>query len=336
MAKKKEVVDLVNNYYETANQENKDIVEEYLENATHLTEQSLKQYRSAAKVWLAYINRYLNNKHISEIKPLDFQKYQNWLYNQGIYEANIKMKRSLVSNINEYLILYYGDEERYKSFRNFVTKAIKVPVTGKKYKKEPLTDEEYKNLCTYLEEHEEWQKLAYLKFTYISGCRKNESASLLKEVVNYKPIEKMIKVRDEDGKEHVVPMKKYKTNLIKCKGKKSDEPRRLSFDEDTMYYLKKWLEVRGEDDCPYMFITGKGEKAHKPDIKIFNRWCNYFEEFIGRRLHPHLLRSSRASSLALHGKNIEAIQNLLGHKSSETTRIYIVKEDNDEEDELFV
>jgi len=35
------------------------------------------------------------------------------------------------------------------------------------------------------------------------------------------------------------------------------------------------------------------------------------------------------------GKNIEAIQNLLGHKDASTTKIYIVKDDEDDDDELF-
>ena len=336
MARKQEVLDLTNQYYENANEENKRIANEYLENATHLSPESLKQYKSAARVWISYINKFLNNKNFRDIKPMEFQRYQNWLYNQGIYEANIKMKRSLVSNLNEYMILYYGDEEEYKTFRNFVTQAIKVPVTGKKYQKEPLTIEEYENLCKYLEEKKEWQKLAYLKFTYVSGCRKRESLSLLKEVVNYKPIENMTKVKDENGVEHTVPIKKYKTNPIKCKGKKGDAPRKLTFDEDTLHYLKKWLAVRGEDDCPYMFVVGRGEGAHQPNVATPNNWCKEFEQFIGRRLHPHLIRSSRATALKLSGKSIEAIQKLLGHKSSETTKIYIVEDDDDEEDELFV
>ena len=294
------------------------------------------QYESAGKIWLSYINKFCKNKHITQIKPIEFSKFQNWQYNAGIYESAIKLRRSLVSNLNEYIILYYGDEEEFKGFRNYVSKAIKVPSTGKKKTKIPLTDEEYLSLCNWLEENEDWQKLAYLKFTYVSGCRKNESRLLLKEVVDYKPVEKIVKIKDENGVENSLPMKKYKTNAIKCKGKKSDAPRKLSFDEDTLFYLNKWLEVRGEDECEFMFTVGKGENARQVSDTVFNDWCEKFSKFLGRHIHPHLFRSSRASSLALQGKSIEAIQNLLGHKDSSTTRIYIVKDDEDDEDELFV
>lgn len=335
MAKKKEVVELSDNYYESANEYNKQMAQEYLDNATELSDETITNYTSAARIWIAYINKFLGNKKFTEIEPIEFKGYLNWLYKLGIYDSNLRVKRSVVSNINEHLILYHGKEENVKTFRNYVTKSIKTPITGKKFDKQPLTIEEYENLCKYLEEKEEWQKLAYLKFTYVAGCRKKESASLLKEVINYTPIEKMAKFKDENGKEVVAPIKKYRTNLIKCKGKKSDAPRRLSFDEDTMFYLKKWIEVRGEDDCPYMFVVGKGANAHKPTITVFNSWCGDFEDFIGRRTNPHSLRSARATNLKLSGKNIEAIQQLLGHKSSETTKIYIVDDNEDGEDELF-
>ena len=195
MAKSPEVVKLVEEYWDTANPKNKELMEEYLENSISLSKETLKQYHSGLKVFFCYLCRFCGNKHISEVRPIEFQRYINWLYKTcGLFEANIKLKKSVVSNLNEYLIIFYGDE--YPSFRNFVTKAIKIPETGKKFEKQPITDEEYNRLCNYLEEKEEWQKLSWLKFTYISGCRKNESGGLLKSVTNSSPIEKMVKVKD--------------------------------------------------------------------------------------------------------------------------------------------
>lgn len=334
MAKKKEIVDLSEIYWKSCNEENKELIQEYLDNATHLSKQSIEQYASALRIWACYLNKFCGNKHLTEVKSLEFMKYQNWLLKQGIYDAGIKIKRSAISNLNNHIILFHGDE--YQTFRNFITKAIKTPETGKVYEKVPLTEEEYEKLCTVLQEKEEWQKLAYLKFTYTAGCRKNESRQLLKEVVKYKPIERIAKFRDKEGKEVTAPIKKYKTNSIKCKGKVNDAPRKLSFDADTLNSLNKWLEVRGEDNCPYMFISGKGDSAREVCKSGFNEWCKLFEKIIDRRIHPHLLRSSRATNLALAGVNVEAIRNLLGHKDSTTTKIYIVKDEDDDEDEIFV
>ena len=335
MGKKQAIEELAEKYYESSNPSSIELVNEYLDNSTHLAKKSVEQYQSALRIFLSYINQYCGNKHITEIKPFDFMKYQNWLVKEGLFSAAIRIKRSAVSNLNSYIILYHGDE--YPTFRNYITQAIKIPETGKKNEKIPINDEDYAKLCNYLEEKGSWQKLAYLKISYITGCRRNETRQVLKEVVNYAPIEKMVKVKDADGKESIVPMKKYRTNKIVCKGKASnaDRIRSLSFDEDTLFYLKKMLEVRGDDDCPYMFVVKTSKGTEQVAETCFNDWCKEFSTFLGRRIHPHLLRSSRASSLALQGKNLEAIRDLLGHKSVETTKIYIVKEDDDGEDELF-
>jgi integrase len=268
------------------------------------------------------------------LKPIDLLKYQNWLLRAGMYSSAIKMKRSAISALNDYIILYYGDE--FPLFRNYVTKGVKIPETGKVSIKVPLTDQEYKQVCDCLEDNKEWQKLAYVKFAYSSGARKNECRQLTKDIVNYPPVSKEVTVSDEHGNKSVVLIKKYKTNLIKCKGKAQDPMRRLSFDEDAMFYIQRWLSIRGEDNCPFVFVTIKNDGISGVSESLFNSWCNEFGELINRHIYPHLFRSSRATNLAVSGKSLESIRNLLGHKSSETTRLYIVKDDGDEEDEAFV
>ncbi|MEG2381584.1 MAG: site-specific integrase [Oscillospiraceae bacterium] len=333
MAKSKEIEDMAKQYWGTALLENKELMQEYLDSSTELSNKTLLQYESALRIFVSYLNKACGNKHLTKVTPLDFKKYLNYLYKCGILESAMKAKRSPISMLNEHIILYHGEE--FNTFRNYVTKAVKTPSTEKRYVKEPLTGAEYKALCDYLEEKGEWQKLAYFKFTYCTGCRCNESRQLLKEVVNYEPILKTIKLKDEDGKPYNADVKKYKTNLIKTKGKKSKEKVKLSFDEETMGYLKKWLEIRGEDDCPYMFITHK-EAPKQVGEDVFRYWCKALEPIVGRRFHPHLIRSSRATGLSVEeNMPIEAIQRLLGHQSSETTKIYIMKDDSDDEDEIF-
>ena len=333
MAKSPIIEQLTSEYWETALEQNKELMMEYLDNQTDLSDASLKQYHSALRVYLSYINKFCKNKHLTEIKAVEFQKYINWLLKCGILESAIRFKRSPVSMLNEYILLFYEDE--YPTFRNYVTKGIKTPSTEKKFEKQPLTEAEIILVTEKLLEKEEWQLLAYFRFTYCTGCRRNETRQLLKEVVNYSPIERVVKLKDENGDEYEANVKKYKTNLIKTKGKKSKEKVRLNFDEDTLYYLNKWLEFRGEDDCPYVFITNM-KNPQQVGLDTFNHWCKKIEGIVGRRVHPHLLRSSRATNLALSGKNLEAIQKLLGHASSDTTKIYIVKDDDDGDDEIFV
>ncbi|MBD5589226.1 tyrosine-type recombinase/integrase [Clostridium botulinum] len=101
---------------------------------------------------------------------------------------------------------------------------------------------------------------------------------------------------------------------------------------------KEWLEVRGDDNCPYVFVTKYGGEIKQISRNTFNQWCsNDFEKVIKRRVHPHILRESRATNLVIHeGKNIEAAQSLLGHESSETTQIYVIRDTSEDADEAFL
>lgn len=321
----------------SCNEFNRNIITEYLDSAVHLSPKSYVQYKSALHMYAYWIKKNCNDKKIVDIKSRDYLKFQNWLANNGLSESTIKLKRTAVSNVNNYIMIYY--EEEFPTFRNYINTQIKVPKTGFVHKKEPLNPDEYTMLCDELEKREEWQKLAYLKFTYISGCRREESRQLLKEVVDYEPIIKTIKVKDDEGNEVEVEVKKYKTHDMRTKGAgKVGLVRKLQFDDEAIDAIKKWLEVRGEDNCPYVFVTRYAGKLDQVSASTFNQWCSgLFAEIVGRRVHPHILRESRATNLVVHsGKTLETAQKLLGHSSSDTTKIYVIREDEDDADEAFI
>lgn len=234
-------------------------------------------------------------------------------------------------------------EEEYPTFRSFVTKEMKVVKTGYVHPKEPLTPDEYINLCEELEKREEWEKLAYLMFSYSTGCRRAEARQLLKEVVDYAAKEKEITVIDEDGNEQKAISKRYLTHTIRCKGASViGKPRKLKFGQEVMDIFKKWLEVRGDDDNPYMFVikVKKTGAVRQVSESTFNGWCSdLFAAIVGRRVHPHLFRESRATNLVVYEhKSAEVAQKLLGHNDVTTTKNhYIIKNDeSDESDEAFI
>jgi site-specific recombinase XerD len=105
-----------------------------------------------------------------------------------------------------------------------------------------------------------------------------------------------------------------------------------------MSSIKKWLEIRGEDDCPYLFTTKRNNKVNQVSENTFNYWCNtLFAEIVGRRVHPHLLRESRATSIVVENNmDIKVAQKLLGHESSDTTEIYVIRNDENASDEAFL
>ena len=336
MAKKLSPV--TDDMWKLCNEFNRNLVEEFLGTSDELSDKTRPQYRSGLKIWCNWVRENANNKPITEIKSMDYKRYQSWLFNQGIGESGIRFKRACVSTLNNYLVLYY--ENDYPTFKNFVNKNIKVPILGEVHEKLPLNPDEYKNLCDKLEEMEEWQKLAYVKFTYSTGCRRAESRQLLKEVINYEPTKKVVKTKDEDGKEVLNDISTYKTHDIRCKGRsKLGKVRKLQFDQEAMDAIKKWVEVRGEDNCPYLFVDNRGTKeVTQVGEQCFNYWASgLFTKIVGRRVHCHLFRESRATNLVVHsGRSVESAQALLGHESSNTTQIYIIRDDTNDADEAFV
>lgn len=308
-------------------EENKQFVSEFL-NQAHLSPQTLSQYKSGLYQFFKFVHDQCGNKLITDLKPRDALKYQNYLINRDLSSSAVKFKRSAVSSLCGYIELYYAEE--FPLFRNIYNKKIPNPAKVNRHEKIPLNEEEFFNLIEVLTEREEWQMVAYLLFTYETGCRRGESRLLLREFVTYK---KAVDKKTGEDKQY------YFTNEIRCKGRgREGKVRKFPVSEIAMEALKKWHEERGEDDCPYMFVRKtKDGKVNHLSASTFNYWCTeIFAEIVGKRVHPHLLRSSKATNLSLYGnKSIDAIQALLGHNSPDTTKIYIVKDGEDELDELF-
>lgn len=317
MEKLKEVTDAE---WEQVNEFNREITNEFLQQQ-HLSPQTLRQYESALKIFFRFIMEKCKNLPIYELKPKHALQYQNFLISRDLSSSAVKFKRSAVSSLCGYMEVYYSDE--YPLFRNIYNKKIPNPAKSFRHEKKPLTPEELEFLIQELEKRKEWQMLAYLKFSYSSGCRRSEARQLLKEVVAY---------------EHVKDKNYYLTHNIRTKGRgKEGKVRRIVFDDSALEAIKKWLEVRGEDDCPYVFVTRTKDKVEQVSSTTFNYWCSeIFSGIVGRRVHPHQLRATRATHLVSNdGKDIESVKNLLGHQSSETTKIYVIKENEDSLDDLF-
>ena len=332
-------VEITDEEWQTVNEFNREMVEDYLDNQADLSVKTLPAYKSGLRIFFTWVKTNLNDKNFTDIKKKEFQKYLNWLTNRGLSDSAIKFKKSCVSAFCNYVMMMYEDE--MPTFRNF-TIGLKVVKTGYVHEKVPLTPDEYVALCEELERREEWQKLAYVVFSYSTGCRRAEARQLLKEVVDYPAKEKKIKIIDEDGKEVEAISRQYQTHTIRCKGASiQGKQRKLKFGEDAMHWLKKWVEVRGDDDCPYMFVVKKkvGSETRQVGEGIFNDWCSgLFTQIVGRRVHPHLMRESRATNLVVYEhKSAEVAQKLLGHNDVSTTKNhYIIKSDeNDESDEAF-
>lgn len=309
------------------NEKNRKIMREFLKQSTHLSPQTIKQYESGLRIFFWFIKKECDNKFLTEIRPRDFLGFQNYLIERGISSSGVRLKRSAVSSLNSFVETFYSED--YPNWRSFINKKIVPPPQAFVHEKKPLNLEEYKHLCETLLKREMYEQLAYIVFSFETGARRAEVRQLLKEVVSYegKTFE------SNDGKKVTT----YLTHNIRCKGKGSvGKIRRLQFGEEAMKYIKLWLEKRGNDDCEFVFTSGS-KNVKQVSEGTFNSWSDkYFEPIVGRRFHPHLLRESRATTLTVEsGKDISVAQKLLGHASSTTTEIYVLRPDKDDSDGAF-
>lgn len=329
--------DVTDEMWSKVNKFNQKITEEFLLESTQLSERTLGTYKSSLRIFFWWVYENCEDKSIIDFKSRDFLKYQNFLVRRDLSSSSIRIKRAAISSINGYILTYY--EEEYPTFKNFITKKIPAPPKADVHEKKPMNDEEWQLLLKTLEEREEWQKIAYLKFTYSTGCRRAETRQLLKEIADYSLLEKEIEVKNKDGILEKKTARTYLTHDIRCKGRgKIGKVRKLKFSEEAMESIKKWLEIRGEDDNPYVFITKYNGKLNQASEGVFNDWCkDDFAKVIGRRVHPHQLREQRATDMVVtEGKSLESVKSLLGHESTETSKIYVIQEFDDSVDEAFV
>lgn len=306
--------------WDKVNPENKYIMEEFIASKINLSPNSEYQYTQAVKIFFIWVMENAGNKPLYKLRSIDISRYQRWMLDNELNAGTVRFRISVLSSMCKILKNINRDVEEWKNFQNIVVDVDRAK-GAKKHEKQPLTMEEMDLLRKHLKEKEEWQKLAYLELSYSTGARIGAIMSLRREIAEAIP-------NKVNGKTF------YFTHEVREKGEgRAGEVRKLSFSEEAMQSVKKWLEHRkeiyGEDDCEYLFVTkNKVDGVKQLSKNTFNYWCSkHFTEVIGRRVHPHLFRSTRATHLVVEeGKDIASAQALLGHKSSSTTEIYVVKD----------
>lgn len=167
------------------------------------------------------------------------------------------------------------------------------PTKCQKKIKKPLSAEEVERLRSACESERD---LAIVECLYSTAVRASELLGLNRSDISF--------LRDD----------------IVVLGKGSKE-RVTYLNAKSHIHLKNYLELR-TDDNPALFV---GSKA--PHGRLTRRGLEDIINRIAARanvdhVHPHRFRRTSATDLLNAGMPIEQVQELLGHKSIETTRIY--------------
>lgn len=103
---------------------------------------------------------------------------------------------------------------------------------------------------------------------------------------------------------------------------KGNKERDVYFSFKAMYHLNKYLNSRS-DDCEALVVRGR-----KPHTRLSKRMIQSEVDKIAKRagldkkISPHVMRHTFATLTLNNGAELVAVQELLGHSSSETTLRY--------------
>lgn len=167
------------------------------------------------------------------------------------------------------------------------------PVKYQKKLKKPLSSEEVELIRSSCESERD---LAIVECLYSTAVRASELLSLNREDISFAKDD--ITVLGKGNKERVTYL-----------------------NARAHIHLKNYLDSR-TDDNPALFVSCKA-----PHDRLTRRGL---EDILNRisgaagvkNVHPHRFRRTSATDLLTAGMPIEQVQELLGHKSIETTRIY--------------
>lgn len=115
----------------------------------------------------------------------------------------------------------------------------------------------------------------------------------------------------------------YASRQLKVTGK-GNKQRIIPFGEELAAVLGDYValrdrEVARQDDA--LFATEKGERMKDFQVRREVRRCLSAVCTL-KKLSPHVLRHTFATSMLNHGAGIESVRRLLGHESVSTTEIY--------------
>lgn len=146
---------------------------------------------------------------------------------------------------------------------------------------------------------------AILELLYASGLRASELINLKPMDVDYRTM--TIRVFGKGRKERIAPFSRIAAEAIRNYSK-TLRPKLLGRNQDERKDVELFLSARGKK------LTVRGLEYI---LKVVEEKTGVF---LG--LHPHELRHSFATHLLENGADLRMIQEMLGHKTIDTTQVY--------------
>ena len=301
---------------ETINEDNKYLMDDFINYLISVdrTKETIKVYKSNLNIIFCWIAERCKNKPFYEITKRDIMNMQNFMIRNRLSSARIKNIRSTMSSLSDYIERMMDDE--YPDFRNIISK-IPTPPKAETREKTVLSESDVQELLDVLVSSNRFQVACFVAMSAYGGARKAETIQYQASWFN------------DDNTINGL----WKTPTIRTKGSGSigKKLNKYILKNKVEEYLNLWLNQRKElgVDIDDLFVTkenGKWVRAKISTVSSFMETCSNLMEM---DIYCHNFRHFFVSYLAKNNIPLEVIADIVGHNSSETTKLY---NDNPKED----
>ncbi len=266
----------------------------YLESERRRSALTVDEYRGVLQRFEAYFKGIDEGLTWETVDGDVISGWMEWMMDQGLMASSVNTHLSAVRSLYRFA-LSKGLVDKDPARR------VRGPKSGK-----PLPQFVKENEMDRLLDQEEWEDnikdsraRTIIMMFYETGIRLAELVGLDDGDVDLSTCQ--IKVTGKGSKQRIVP---FGAELAKT--------------------IRGWVALRNhelERNCPALFVNDKGKRISRVQVQKIVR------ENLGRvctlkKLSPHVLRHTFATSMLNHGAGIESVRRLLGHESVSTTEIY--------------
>ena len=264
---------------------------DYLESKS-LSDNTVKNYFRDLIDYFIYLK--LNDlSPTKSIEPKHIRKMLSFLIDKGFSKVSISRKISAIKSYITFL-------EKFNYSKNNYSELISIPKKSKSLPK-VMTKKEVSQLIKHVEMNtkKNLRDDALIELLYSTGLRVSEVANLKLKDINLEKSE--MKILGKGNKERIV--------IFNNKSK-----------EKIISYLKndkRYISIKTEALFQNKFKEALSTRSIQ---RILKKYLNF--SGINSKYSTHTLRHTFATHLLEGGADIKVIQQLMGHSSPETTKIY--------------
>lgn len=276
---------------------------------------TMKGYGSDVVQFMAFQEKMTGEKFsLSEVTPTDIRAYRQYLITEKHYKASTVNRR--LAALSAYMS--WGKREKLIEVdpSEHIRGVQQVP-GGPQY----LDKKEQYSLQRAIEKDLQISRLRYPK-RWVSRQRDNSLVVFLLHTGLRLNEALALRVNDLDISE-----RKGKVIIRQGKGGKQ---RIVPLNTDARNAINDWLAARPKVDSEYLWIAVENDQEGSLSGRSVQRVIRRIGQDAGiMRLTPHILRHTFGKNLVDSGVGLEKVAALLGHSSLNTTRIYIVPNQQD-------